>query len=49
MMSKEEIEERIQELHEHIGSDIGALDQDAHHELMILEERLWRLNNGNNN
>ena len=48
-MNKEEIEERIQELHKHIGSDIGALDSDAHHELMMLEQRLWRLNNGNNN
>ena len=49
MMNKEEIEERIQELHEYIGSEIGALDQEAHHELMILEQRLWRLNNGNDN
>ena len=49
MINKEEIEERIQELHEYIGSEIGALDQEAHHELMTLEERLMRLNNGNNN
>ena len=49
MINKEEIEERIQELHEHISSEIGALDQEAHHELITLERRLWRLNNGNNN
>ena len=48
-MNKEEIKERIQELHESISSEIGALDQEAHHELMILEQRLWRLNNGNDN